>query len=168
IGSACFDNASFNADDPANGNAFCSLIRRDAAGQVISDPASPAVNAGYVNGVRYDFEGLQAVLEYRTRLNGLKLPGTLIIGGDVYFQGKRLNDVTGVAPARTDGTISDPQFQGQARFRYRTDSWGFSTFVNYTGQQLTSRFNRGPNPNDTREFDKYKDFITVDANIFFD
>lgn len=76
--------------------------------------------------------------------------------------------MTGVAPARTDGTISDPQFRGQARFRYRTDSWGFSTFVNYTGQQLTSRFNRGPNPNDTREFDKYKDFITVDANIFFD
>ncbi len=53
IGSACFDNASFNADDPANGNAFCSRIRRDATGQVISDPANPAVTSGYVNGVRY-------------------------------------------------------------------------------------------------------------------
>lgn len=167
IGSGCFDNPSFNADDPANGNAFCSQIRRDATGQVISDPANPAVNSGFVNGLRYDFEGLQGEIDYRTRLNGLKLPGTLSIGGFVYFQGKRLIDITGVAPARSDGTVGDPQWQGQARVRYRNENWGVSTFVNYTGQQLTSRFNRGPNPNDTREFDKYKDFITVDANVFF-
>ena len=28
IVSACFDNASFNKDDPANGNIFCSYIKR--------------------------------------------------------------------------------------------------------------------------------------------
>ena len=39
--------------------------------------------------------------------------------------------------------------------------------INYTGEQLVSRFNRGPSPNDTREFDQYEDFVTVDFNVFF-
>ena len=32
---------------------------------------------------------------------------------------------------------------------------------------LISRTNRGPSPNDTREFDHYDPYTTVDASLFF-
>ncbi len=40
--------------------------------------------------------------------------------------------------------------------------------VNYVGKQLSSVTNRGPNPNDTREFDHYKPYATVDGSFFVD
>ena len=49
----------------------------------------------------------------------------------------------------------------------QTNSWGVSTFVNFTGQQLASQTNRGPSPNDTREFDHYNAYATVNMNVFF-
>ena len=44
---------------------------------------------------------------------------------------------------------------------------GFGVFVNYTGIQIANLNNRGPNPNDTREFDHYKAYATVNTNVFF-
>ncbi|WP_026091313.1 TonB-dependent receptor [Blastomonas sp. AAP53] len=170
IASGCFDNEAFDASDPANGNNFCSFIRRDANGQVPADPANPAVTAGFVNGQRISFSGIQGVVDYQTSLEGIGIPGQLGLGGDVFYVRRRINDITGVAPSRTDGTnatgTNDPEWQGQFRFRYTNNGFGFITNVNYTGELLTSRFNRGPSPNDTREFDQYKDFVTVDASVF--
>lgn len=168
ITGGCFDNTNFNTADPANGNAFCSQIRRDANGQVPADPANPAVTSGFVNGQRLFFEGLQSSLDYVTRLDNLKLPGTLSLSGELFVVFRRIVDNTGIAPARSDGTVTDPTFQGQFRFRYSTKYVSFSTNVNYVGEQLISRFNRGPSPNDTREFDEYNDFVTIDSSITFD
>jgi len=167
IVSACFDNENFNTSDPANGNQFCSQIRRDANGQVPADPLNPAVNSGYVNGFRSNFSGIQGTIDYVTRLNGIGVPGSIQVGSDLFFVRRRLVDTTGVAPARSDGVLGDPQFQAQGRFRYTNDFFTFVTNVNYVGEQLTSRFNRGPSPNDTREFDKYDDYATVDSSISF-
>lgn len=167
IAGACFDNASFNAADPANGNAFCSLIRRDANGQVPADPANPAVTSGFVNGQRIQVEAIQSSLEYVTKLDGLNLPGSLVVTGELFVLLRRLIDTTGVAPARSDGTVGDPTWQGQARVQYSTKYVNFATNINYTGQQLSSRFNRAPGPNDTREFDKFDDFITLDSSVTF-
>ncbi|MBA4041422.1 MAG: TonB-dependent receptor, partial [Sphingobium sp.] len=61
----------------------------------------------------------------------------------------------------------DPTFQGQARLVYSNNGFAFNTNINYVGQQLVSRFNRAPQPNDTREFDKYDDFVTIDASVSF-
>ncbi|MBA3838197.1 MAG: TonB-dependent receptor, partial [Zymomonas sp.] len=61
----------------------------------------------------------------------------------------------------------DPTFQGQARLVYSVNGFGFNTNINYVGQQLVSRFNRAPQPNDTREFDKYSDFVTIDSSISY-
>lgn len=168
IVSGCFDNANFNADDPANGNSFCSQIRRDANGQVPADPANPAVTSGFVNGQRVLFEGIQAEADYVTKLTGLKVPGSVSMAGSLFYVKRRIVDTTGIAPARSDGVLGDPEFQGQLRLRYFNDSFAISTNINYFGEQLVSRFNRAPGPNDNREFDQYDDFVTIDASISFD
>jgi outer membrane receptor protein involved in Fe transport len=89
----------------------------------------------------------------------------------LYVQ-SRLNNITGVAPSRTDGIVADPEFGGQLRLRYVEDTWGMNTTINYTGEQLISRLNRrtgvaGSGP-DAREIDEYDDFVTVNAGIWFD
>ena len=167
ITGACFDNPVFNAADPANGNIFCSQIRRDANGQVPADPANPAVRSGFVNGQSIQLEAIQSSLDYVTKLEGLKLPGRVAVAGELFVILNRLVDVTGVAPARSDGTVGDPQFQGQLRVQYFTDDFSIGTNANYVGRQLLSRFNRGPSPNDTREFDSYDPFWTFDANLTY-
>ena len=166
IAGGCFDNPSFDANDPANGNAFCSLIRRDSAGQVVNDPINPAVVSGFVNGKQVKMDAIQGTLDYSTTLSGLGIPGTFELGADVFYLRNRLVDVTGIAPTQSEGLLADPQWQGQLRLRYFNDNWGMSTNVNYTGTQAISYTNRGPNPNDTREFDHYDSYETVDASIW--
>lgn len=167
IAQGCFDNPDFNTADPANGNAFCSLIRRDGNGQVVANAQDPAVTLGYVNGKRIRLSGVQATLDYSTALSGLGLPGALSIGGDLFHLRNRLIDLTGVAPARSDGIVGDPHWQGQFRVGYAAEAWGISTFVNYTGGRAVALTARGDSPNDTREFDHFGGFATVDGALFF-
>jgi outer membrane receptor protein involved in Fe transport len=167
IAQGCFDNPDFDASDPANGNAFCALIRRDGNGQVLSSPRDPGVVLGYVNGKRIELSGVQAALDWRMSLSGIGLPGALEIGGDVFNLRHRLIDVTGVAPARSDGVVGDPRWQGQFRLRYADSAWGLSMFVNYTGERAVALTGRGESPNDTREFDHFDAFATVDGAIYF-
>jgi outer membrane receptor protein involved in Fe transport len=167
IAAACFDNAEFDVNDPANGNQFCSLIRRDSNGQIPDDPLNPAVTEGFVNGALIQYSGIEGTLNYRTGLDGLGLPGSLGVRGSLTYVRERFNSSTGVNVQRIDAVLNDPEFAGQFAVQYVGESIGFGTVINYTGEQLVSRFNRGPSPNDTREFDQYDDFVTVDANISF-
>lgn len=177
IGSACFDNPNFNLADPANGNAFCSRIGRypagtavlaanggSAAGQVVVDQANPAVVTGFVNGNRIFYDQIQAQFSYVTGLEGLKLPGRLSLSGDLTYVRTRLNDVTGVAPVRTDGTIGDPTWQGQLNFRYAVDGVALFTSFNYYGEQLFSRVSRGI---EIRELDKYPAYWVINPSLSF-
>ncbi|MBX7496703.1 TonB-dependent receptor [Qipengyuania sp. 6B39] len=183
IVSACFDNDNFNTADPANGNEFCSQIQRVAAGTlgpdprdpnapnidiggfVVNDPANPGVATGFINGQQIKFEGIQSTLSYTLPEGFLGIPGTFSLGGDLLYVKQRLDNETGVAATRSDGEIGDPEFSGQFRVRYNADSWGASTFINYTGEQLFDRDNRGI---EFREIDEYDDFVTVNASVFFD
>jgi outer membrane receptor protein involved in Fe transport len=178
IVSACFDNPDFDTSDPANGNAYCSQIRRYAAGQggqaanggdrggqVVVDQQNPGVRGGFVNGKRVLFEGIQGTISYRTSLGGIKLPGEFAIDGNMLYVAKRIEDITGVAPVRTDGTLGDPSFAGQLNLLYIGDGFGINGSFNYTGEQLFSRVSRGP---DIRQFDKLKDFVTINPSIYFD
>ncbi len=165
INVACFDNDSFDLNDPANGNEFCSLIRRQPNGEVVSDAANPGVVSGFINGNAIDYRGIQASGLYSTKLEGIGVPGTLSLRGDLTVVLFRQTDITGVAPARADGELGDPQFAAQATVNYTDEHWGFGTVVNYTGEQLFSRFSRTP---DTRQFDQLEDYVTVDFNIFFE
>lgn len=167
IAAACFDNENFNLNDPANGNQFCSLIRRDSRGQVIQDTANPGVTTGFVNGALISYEGIESTMTYRTGLGGLGIPGALTARGSLTYVQERIVSSTGVNIQRSDGTLNDPEFRGQLALLYSNDDFGFGSVINYTGEQLVSRFNRGPSPNDTREFDQYEDFVTVDFNVSF-
>jgi outer membrane receptor protein involved in Fe transport len=179
IGSACFDNPDFNAADPANGNAFCSRIRRytaadggtaanggPRAGQVVNDPLNPGVSTGFVNGNRIDFSGIQAGFDYDQPLTLFGLPDARInLDGTMLYVKRRLSDITGVAPAQSEGVIGDPEFTGQLNARYILDDFGLTYSFNYIGEQLYSRFNRTP---DTREIDQLKDYVTVNFSMYFD
>ncbi len=183
IVSACFDNEVFNTADPANGNEFCSQIQRlpagtlgpdprdpnapniDVGGFVVNDPANPGVATGFINGQQIKFEGIQSTLSYTLPEDFLGIPGTFSLGGDLLYVKERLINETGVAATRSDGEIGDPEFSGQFRVRYNADNWGASTFINYVGEQLFDRDNRGI---EFREIDEYDDFVTVNASVFFD
>ncbi len=167
IVSACFDNDDFDASDPANGNAFCSLIQRDANGEVIADGANPGVTTGFVNGVAIDYEGLQGSISYSTGLEGLGLPGRLNFGGDATVVLFRQTDITGIGATNTDGEIGDPRFAGQFRVNYTNDDFRLGTVINYTGREIFDNTSRNPTPSDIREFDTQERFVTVDLNAAF-
>lgn len=85
---------------------------------------------------------------------------------------RRLVDITGVAPSRSDGIIGDPEFSGQVRLRWSNEDFGATTTITYTGEQLFSRLNRatgvaGSGP-DAREIDKLNDYVVVSGGVFFD
>ncbi len=177
IASACFDNATFNASDPANGNAFCSQINRyatgqggtavnggDRGGQVVNDPLNPGVRFGFVNGKRVFFSGIQGTVDYSTELSKIGLSGVLDISGNVLFVRRRVVDITGVAPVRTDGVFGDPKFSGQVNVRYISEEFGATTSVNFVGQQIATRVDSNP---DLREFNNANAYATVNQSLYF-
>jgi outer membrane receptor protein involved in Fe transport len=165
INSACFDNSVFNTADPANGNQFCSLIRRESNGEVVSDPQNPGVTTGFVNGQSIDYEGIVASALYATSLEDLGIAGSLQLRGDLNVTLFREVNITGIGPQPTHGTIGDEQFVGQLAANYLGKNFGFGSVINYTGEGLFSRAGRTP---DTREFDQLEDFVTVDFNVYFE
>jgi outer membrane receptor protein involved in Fe transport len=134
---------------------------------VVSDAQNPAVTLGYVNGKRVRMSAVQASASYRTALATLGLPGALEVAGDLFHLRDRLIDITGVAPASSDGIVGDAHWQGQLRLRYANTAWGVSTHVNYTGGRAVALTGRGDSPNDTREIDHFGGFATIDASVFF-
>lgn len=168
LASGCFDNESFDTSNPINGNQFCSALGFNSDGQIPNLPTDPAVRTGFVNGQKVLFEGITGALDYVTSLEGLGLPLSLRAGGDLLYVKRRIVDITGVAPQRSDGIIGDPEFSGQARLVFAGEGFGIGTYVNYTGEQVFSRFDRGGSPNDTRELDELDDYVTVNMNAYFD
>lgn len=177
IASGCFDNADFNLNDPANGNNFCSQIRRYAqgqggaaanggnrGGQVVVDPANPGVTSGFVNGKRILFSAIQGSVNYTTLLTGVGLPGRFEFNTDILYVRRRLIDTTGVAPVRTDGIFGDPKFQFQSNIRYIGEVVGGSVSVNFIGQQSAVRTALST---DLREFNNLDSYATVNSSIFF-
>ena len=168
IVSACFDNAVFNTADPRNGNNFCSQINYGPNGRVIGDPQNPAVRSGFVNGNKIKFSGIQGTIGYDAPLFG----GEITISGDILYVRRRLVDITGVAPARSDGVLGDPEFSGQLRLRYTHKNVGTTLTANYTGEQLFSRLNRkegaAGSGRDAREIDQLNDFVTFSGGVFMD
>lgn len=178
IASACFDNETFNTSDPANGNQFCSQIRRytagqggtavnggDRGGQVVNDAANPGVSSGFVNGKQVYFSGIQGSIDYTHKLDDIGLPGALEITGDVLFVDYRLNDITGVAPINSDGVIGDPKFSGQLNVRYIGEEFGLTTSFNYVGKQLFARTVRTL---DQRELDTLSSYATMNLSTYVD
>lgn len=166
IASGCFDNVSFNVADPINGNGFCSLIQRNAAGQIVIDSSNPGVTTGYVNGKQIRLDAVQASVDFVTGLGQLGIGGNLAISAELFFLRNRLTDITGISPTQSEGMVGDPKFQGQLRLRYDNAAWGSNVNLNVTGAQAVAYTNRGANPNDIREFDHFDRYATVDAGLW--
>jgi outer membrane receptor protein involved in Fe transport len=165
IAAGCFDNPDFDTADPANGNRFCALIRRDASGQVIADSQSPGVTTGFVNGERITLRAVQASFAFATSLEGIALGGSLELAGDLFHLRRRVVNITGVAPSRSDGLVGDPRWQGQVRLHYADTDWGVSAQANITGKQLLMRGPAFDAPGDRGEFHHFKGFATLDAAL---
>lgn len=184
---ACFSNQNFNTADPANGNRFCSQIRRQPAGTlgpdprgpnpanpsggpidiggfVINDPVNPGVTTGFTNGVRLKFEALQAVMSY-TLPNIFGTEGSLSASGNALYVLRRVTDNTGVTPIRSDGTFGDPTFAAQLNLRYFTDDWGALWSTNFVGRQLATRDERSL---DLREINRRSPYALFNASVYFD
>ena len=127
INSACFDNENFNLDDPANGNAFCSLIKRDSRGQVIADNVNPGVTTGFVNGAVISYEGIEGTMSYRTGLDGIGIPGSISTRGSLTYVQERVVSSTGVNIQRSDGVVDDPEFRGQFSLQYLNDDFALGS-----------------------------------------
>ena len=168
LANGCFDNENFDTSNPIAANSFCRALGFGPDGQIPNDPSNPAVVSGFVNGQSILFEGITGALDFVTGLEGVGIPGSLRLGGDLLYVKRRIEDITGVAPQRSDGVRGDPEFSGQARFIYSLDNWGMGVYANYTGEQLYSRFDRGGSPNDTREIDQLRDYVEINLNTYFE
>lgn len=179
IVAACFDNPNFNVNDPANGNSFCSLIRRNPAGTigtlpdgstgdiggfVINDPNNPGVTTGFANGVQEKFKALQGVISYSIP-NVLRTAGTFSASGNFLWVLKRENNITGVTTNRTDGVFGDPKFSAQLNLRYFTKQWGALWSTNFVGSQVATRDERTI---DLREINERDPYALFNAALYFD
>lgn len=178
IVSGCFDNPDFDTSDVFNANVNCSALGRvfnqtvaTNIGDVNTDPLNPGVSTGFANGSFIDYEGIQGEFTYSSELDGIGLPGTLALRGNLTVVLRREADnaiVPGTPTQPTDGLVGDPEFVGQFTVNYNNDNWGMGLTTNYFGEQVFSRNNRSfGGPNDTREFDTLPDFVVVDYNITF-
>lgn len=175
ITSGCFDNEQFDTTDVRNANNFCSRINYGTNGRVINNPATPGVTSGFVNGNEVRFRGIQGTMAYGIPIGE---DSNLTFAGDLLYVRRRVNDITGVAPTRTDGQVggfgllNDPEFSGQFRARYVTRDFGATVTVTYTGEQLFNRLNRTVGQPaqgfDAREIDKLDDYVVVSGGIFID
>ncbi len=109
---------------------------------------------------------MQASLSYQTSLNAIGYDGELELGADMFHLRRRIINITGVAPARSDGLVGDPRWQGQLRLRYANSHWGMAGQVNLTGKQLIARVDKFVAPGDRGEFHHFDAFMTVDASLF--
>lgn len=176
ITNACFDNPEFNSSDPANGNAFCSLIRRfpvgsinpttgrDRGGQVDSSATDPGVRGGFVNGVSIEFEGIQFGANFVAPLDGIGLPGRLTLDGSALHVIRRLTNITGVSPSEGQGLAGDPEWAGQANIYYDTDDWGTYVSFNYEGPSLPVREPTA----DNSQFTRFPAEWLINAGVYFD
>jgi outer membrane receptor protein involved in Fe transport len=175
----CFDNPDFDTSDPANGNQFCSLIRRQPAGTigtlpngtqgdiggfVIADPANPGVTTGFANGVSSKFEAIQGVLSY-TVPNVFNSAGSFGISGNALWTLRREGNDLGVNTVRTDGVFGDPKFSAQLNLRYFTDTWGALWSTNFVGKQRATRDELSL---DIREINERDPYALFNASVYFD
>lgn len=182
IVSGCFDNPDFNAADPANGNSFCSLISRQPAGTqgqftngqgqvvtgdiggfVINDPANPGVATGFANGVQFNYEAIQGVMNW-TLPNLFGAAGTFSLNGNALYTLKRDFNNIGVRTTRSDGTFGDPTFSAQLNLRYFTDEWGTLFSTNFVGRQLATREDRSI---EIREINRRDPYALFNASVYF-
>ncbi len=135
IATGCFDNPVFNAADPANGNAFCSRIRRRADGQIES------IRTGFVNGGFFDFRGNSAEVQYRADLADMGLAGQLQFNAALFRLRELKSSINNVTVTDSTGVIGNSKRQYQYGIQYTLDPIGVGLQANYLSGALFSNTN---------------------------
>lgn len=141
IAEGCYDNPNFNLSDPDHGNSFCEQFTRvhssdpTSNGQIVSNPASPGIRTGFVNGSFIEFKGLTAQLDYMVPLTGIGVPGRLNLSGSLFYLDKLSSSNNGVTVDPMDGEIGTPKYSGQLNVSFLSDGgFGLNFQTNYIGK----------------------------------
>lgn len=120
---ACYDSADFPS-------SFCSLVTRDADGQVTN------INEGYYNAASYKTAGLQATAAYRLPLTRVGLDSSGTVGLSVnYFYRDKLETQVGTGDVNHfAGEVGYPRHSGTANLTYESDSFNLLFQARYTGK----------------------------------
>jgi len=148
IAEGCYDNPNFDAADPDNGNAFCSLIRRDRStdparnGQLSNTATRPALVSTFVNGAFIAFSGLTAEAEYNFPLTSLGLPdGRIDLSGNLFYLDTLRQSNNAVTITDSQRALANPEFSGQFNVGFTNKSFGLDFQANYQSPQQLSRTN---------------------------
>ena len=153
IATGCYDNTNFNAADPANGNTFCSLIRRDAAGQITF------VQTGFVNGGYLNFRGFSGEISYAQDLAdwGFGPGGTVSFSGTAFRRVAVDSSINNVVNTNGVGVVGTPLREYQFGVAYDHDRWGFNVQGNYTGPVKPGN-DISPELQDIMRYDSYTSY----------
>ncbi len=138
IATGCYDNLSFNAADPRNGNSFCSRINRDASGQLVetigaNGVRTPALRAGFVNGGFLDFQGISMDALYNWEISDSDSLQFTFIG---FNTDKLANSTNAIVTDVIDGEIGTSERQYQFGVGWVHNNWGVQAQANYLGSAV--------------------------------
>jgi len=165
IASGCYDNPSFDLNNPDRGNAFCSLFRREASGQLVNDRSNPGIRRTFVNGGFIDFSGLTANVSYAgTPLDGLGLrEASLTLDGSFYYLDKLCRSINAVTVDCAQGEIGNPRYSGQLNATLSKGPVSLFVGVNYqSGAKYDLTYTK-----ETQDILKVGSLTTVDTAIAY-
>jgi outer membrane receptor protein involved in Fe transport len=153
IATGCYDNTNFNAGDPANGNPFCSLIQRDAAGQITF------VQTGFVNGGYLNFEGYSAEISYGRDLAdwGFAYGGVLSFTGTAFRRKAVDQSLNNIVNTNLTGVVGTPDNEYQFGVAYDHERWGMNVQANYT-DSVKAGNDISPELQDIMTYDSYTSY----------
>ncbi|MEG3152980.1 TonB-dependent receptor [Sphingomonas sp. ZT3P38] len=141
IAEGCYDNPSFDLNNPDAGNSFCTQFTRvhsadaNENGQIASNPAAPGIRTGFVNGSFMEFKGLTATASYLIPLDGIGVGGRISLDGSFFYLDTLRSSNNGVTIDPQAGEIGTPKYSGQMNVSYASPSGaGISIQANYTGK----------------------------------
>jgi len=137
------------------------LLRRGPDGQIVNDPANPGVITSFINGVETSADGIQLSADYNIPLN-TAANGKIFLSVNGLWLNRRLPNITGVAPQRTDTLTGDPEFSGQFNLSYDDDRGGIFTSVNWESATFSSLTATVENS----QFIKYREEYRVNGGIY--
>lgn len=128
IASGCFDNDDFNASDVPNANQYCSLLTRNASGQII-DWTSTYINSAFLN-----MESYSAEVRYNFSFDRF---GNFSVGVNGYFPRSLTQSPVGIVETELAGSIGNAKRQYQVFTNWKRNRWGLGLNANYWSSTRT-------------------------------
>lgn len=165
IASGCYDNPTFDLNNPDQGNAFCELFTREASGQLVNDRSNPGIRRTFVNGGFIEFQGLTTTVSYAgIPLDGLGMgDASLSLDGSFYYLDKLCRSINAVTLDCAQGEIGNPRYSGQINATLSKGPTSLFVGVNYqSGVRYDLDFNE-----ETQDVLKVGSLTTVDAALAY-